>query len=129
MTTIWIDASFAIEWLGGTQRAKRVSLGKSKLKILTAQYAEVLCYFERRTDTLEMIEEQLEPLLLTSPSKSTMCAAACLYNAARKKKNKASLADAILAAAAIEKNESIASFDEDFKALGLKKKTFGLWMP
>ena len=46
---IWIDASFAIEWLGGTARGSEVGLAsRARMSILPMQYAEVCVHFFRR---------------------------------------------------------------------------------
>lgn len=125
---IWIDSSFAIEWLLGTDRAKRVRIEDKPLGVLGAQYAETLIFFLRRgIDPLQTVNE-LEALELYSPRKIHFQQGSLLYFEARRNKSKASLSDALLAAVASEKGEPIASFDADFSFLGFKEKS-GLWTP
>lgn len=123
---IWIDSSFAIEWLIASVRAKGVAIGKQKLGILPQQYTEILCYFGRRVADITPVVKQLEALSLENPKRSELVLAARLYQSARIKKSKASLADAILAGTATLRKECIASFDHDFKSLGFKNAA-GLW--
>ncbi len=123
---IWIDSSFAIEWLLGTERASKVMLTPEPLGILAAQYAEILSYFLRRTEDVTLIIEQLEALSLATPEKRELQFAARIYHQARQRNSKASLADAILAAVATMKGEQVLSFDQDFASLGLVEKN-GVW--
>ncbi len=118
---IWIDSSFAIEWLLGTPRAEKVKLGNDALGILPAQYAETFTFFLKKDYDPLLISQQLEALELKYPEKIELKRASFLYLEARQHKSKASLADAILAAVAQERKEKIASFDDDFSDLGLKQ--------
>jgi predicted nucleic acid-binding protein len=126
MIMIWIDSSFAIEWLIASSRAKNVAIGKQKLGILPQQYTEILCYFSRKVADITPVVRQLEALSLEHPKRSELILAARLYQSARSKKSKASLADAILAGTATLRKDSIASFDQDFISLGFKNEG-GLW--
>ena len=124
---IWIDSSFAVEWLLGTDRAKKVILPQEPLVILPMQYAETTVFFLRTDTDPASVMKALEALEIKQAEKSHLQEAARLYLKARKLKSKASLADAILAAVAGERHEEIASFDQDFSALGFKEKN-GIWM-
>lgn len=116
---IWIDSSFAVEWLLGTDRAREIEVSvKNGLAILPAQYAEILAYFMRKTSNSMVVIDQLEALDLEHPDKSELQLAAQLYDSARRRKSKASLADAILAAVAESRGGEIFSFDDDFRYLG-----------
>lgn len=126
MTVIWIDSSFAIEWLLGTRRAKRVNLGDEVRSTLPAQYAEIFIFFLRHGYDPVHIVNELEGLDLWQPQKTHLQRAGFLYLEARKRKGKASLADAILAAVAYVRQEKIASFDQDFSRLGFSHRN-GLW--
>lgn len=123
---IWIDASFAIEWLLGTAKAAEITLPRTEKGILPAQYSEILVYFGRRVGDLSPVIEQLEALKLEHPNKGELQEAAQIYLQAKKQKSKASLVDAMLAAVAIKRNESLLSFDSDFADLGLKNSE-GVW--
>lgn len=123
---IWIDASFAIEWLLGTAKAAEMNLPRTEKGILPAQYSEILVYFGRRIGDLSPVVEELEALKLEHPNKEELQEAAQIYLQAKKQKSKASLVDAILAAVAIKRNESLLSFDSDFADLGLKNSQ-GVW--
>ena len=123
---IWIDSSFAVEWLLGTERASKVSLGKELSALLPMQYAETLAYFLKKGgDPLEVVGE-LEGIELKNPDKIYLQQAVPLYLAARDRHSKASLADAVLASVAIGRGEKVASFDGDFEYLGMKNRG-GLW--
>jgi predicted nucleic acid-binding protein len=124
---IFIDSSFAIEWLIGTQKAKKISLAGDPRAILPAQYAEILCYFFRNFNDYSTVAEELEILVLEHPTREELQQASILYCQSRSKKKKASLADAILAAVASYRNEPLLSFDKDFSELGLIEKSPGVW--
>ena len=119
---IWIDSSFAVEWLQGLERAKGAELGDELLAILPSQYLEVYSFFLKMGRSPVAIAHELEPLELKNPEKVHLQHAASLYLEARRKKSKASLADALLAAVARVNAEKIAAFDGDFAFLGLKKQ-------
>ena len=126
---IWIDASFAIEWLVGSKRAESISLRGQQLGILPMQYLETLVFFQKRMKDSALITEQLDSLELRHPTTAQLHHAAYLYVQARHQKNsKASLADALMAAVARDTNDAIASFDLDLKHLGLTLEN-GLWHP
>ena len=125
---IWIDSSFAIEWLLGTKKAASVPLSHEPLSILPLQYIETLTYFFRREVDPLRITNEMEGLELKHPEKLHLPQASLLYLEARKRNSKASLADALLATVAQERGEKIASFDHDFAALGFKLKG-GFWLP
>lgn len=122
---IWIDSSFAVEYLLGTARAGQVTLGGEHLVTLPAQFAEIAAFFLRRDPEFEIA--QLEPIDLTAPDETDSFAAARLYLAARSSKSKASLADALLAATARNRGGDILAFDEDFRHLGFTRVEPGLW--
>lgn len=124
---IWIDASFGVEWLLGTPRAAQVVLPREPLAILPAQFAEILAYFARRMGDLAPVMAQLEALNLEVATRRELMFAARLYHEARARRSKASLADAMLAAVARERKESLLAFDADFAELGLKGRR-GVWM-
>ena len=123
---IWIDSSFAVEWLRGTKRAEKVSLPEGPLAILPMQYAETTVFFLRAGSDPVAIIKALEALEIKNAEQFHLQEGVRLYWQARGLKSKASLADAILAAVACERHEAIASFDQDFSALGLKEKN-GIW--
>lgn len=126
-TMIWVDSSFVIEWLLGTESAATADLSGRALSILPQQYVEVLCYFLKSTADLSPVVEQLEYLTLSAPEKQDLVQASHLYLAARRKKSKASLGDAILAAAAIRSGGTLLSFDLDFRHLGFIEERPSVW--
>ena len=126
---IWIDSSFAIPWLLGDPMIRRVSLGEEARGILPAQYGEILVYFGKRLEDLTVVVAQLESLSLGQLEKGEIEMAAQLFVRARRKKSKASLADAMLAAVAHQRHETVLSFDHDFISLGLTQSQPGLWSP
>jgi len=124
---IWIDTSFAVEWLCGTERASQVNLPRGPLGLLSMQYAEVYVFFLRKGMDHKSIAGQLDFLELGFPEKIHLQLAAQLYIEARVDvKNKASLADALLAAVAYERKEKIIAFDRDFSSLGFEEEE-GIW--
>ena len=123
---IWIDSSFAVEWLMGSARSKALDVSRDTLGILPMQYAETFAFFLKREVNPLQIARQLESLTLISPDKIHLQQASLLYLEARRQKSKASLADAVLAAVAHERREKILSFDQDFAFLGLSEKQ-GFW--
>lgn len=125
---IWIDSSFAVEWLLGAERAGKVPLGEEPLGILPMQYLETFAYFLKKNFDPLTVTNQLEALEMVHPEKIHLQSASALYLQARKRKSKASLADALLAAVAHDRKEKVASFDGDFDSLGLVEKG-GLWLP
>lgn len=126
---IWIDSSFAIEWLIGTKRAQNVSLPKRKRAILPQQYTEILAFFGKKMKDLTPVIEELEGLALQNASKHDLQFAAQLYLEARQKKSKASLADAVLAAVATLNKKPVCTFDRDFQHLGFQESNSqkGVW--
>ena len=128
-TIIWIDASFAIEWLLATDRAKTVTLPSSDLYILSAQYAEILVYFHKRLDDLAPVTRELKMLELYQPDRSILESASIRYVDAKRTSKKISLSDAILAAAAQKTKAPIATFDHDFITLGFTQRGDGLMVP
>jgi predicted nucleic acid-binding protein len=59
-TMIWIDASFAIEWLGGMKRAADVNPKPGRrVAILPLQYAEVCAFFLRGNRKASMADAVL----------------------------------------------------------------------
>lgn len=124
---IWIDSSFAIEWLLGTRSAKMLELPAQALSILPQQYAEVLVYFYKAMSDISPVVEQLEYLSLGQPERVDLVLACQLYGEARRKKSKASLSDAILAAVASNAKSALLSFDGDFHYLGFVEETTGVW--
>ena len=123
---MWIDSSFAIEWLLETDRAKQAEISDTPLAILPMQYMETFSFFLKKlVDPMQIIRE-LSPLEMTHPEKIHIQRGSFLYLEARRQKSKASLADALLAAVVAERRECLLSFDEDFSFLGLKGKN-GLW--
>ncbi len=124
---IWVDSSFAVEWLAGTERAEKVQYESEPLGILPSQYAETFVLFLKKGFEPENVAQQLESLEIKHPENIHLQLAAKLYLEARKSpKSKASLADAILAAVAYHRHEKILAFDGDFKDLGFKEKN-GVW--
>jgi predicted nucleic acid-binding protein len=126
----WIDASFAIEWLGGTERASAVGLSRrARVWILPMQYAEVCVYFLRRDPEFSREAlEALEALELVEPDASELLGGSTLYVHARAQGSKASLADAILAATVRSRGGKLYTFDEDFRFLGMRRETGGVWI-
>ena len=125
---IWIDSSFAIEWLAGMSTARKVRLPQGPLGILSMQYLEVFIFFLRQGQDPLAISRELERLELRNPERVHLQYAGPLYLDARKKKSKASLADALLAAVSHIEEEGVLSFDRDFATLGLKARG-ALWFP
>ena len=126
---IWADSSFAVEWLSGTDRAKRIDLPKGTLSILPMQYCEIFSFFLKKSLDPVTVANELEALDLQPADKIHLQQASMMYVVARRNpKCKASLADAILAATAKERREKIVAFDDDFADLGLKEKS-GIWEP
>ncbi|MBI2340986.1 MAG: PIN domain-containing protein [Deltaproteobacteria bacterium] len=123
---IWIDSSFAVEWLLGSRRAEKTPFTNQPGAILPAQYAEVLVYFEKKGVGLTAVVEQLEPLELGQATREELQKGASLYLRARKKRAKVSLADAMLGAVASSRDEAILSYDGDFADLGFTEAN-GLW--
>lgn len=122
---IWIDASFAIEWLGGSKRAAEAGLKRARVSILPMQYAEVCVYFFRRHP--DFPRESLDALELVEVDADELLDAALLYIRARAQPSKASLADAVLAATVRSRGGELYTFDEDFRFLGLKRVGAGRW--
>lgn len=122
---IWIDASFAIEWLGGSRRAAETGLKRARLAILPMQYAEVCVYFSRRHP--DFPRETLDALEVVEADREELLDAALLYLRARTQNSKASLADAVLAATVRARGGALYTFDEDFRFLGLKPVGGGRW--
>lgn len=125
---IWIDSSFAVEWLLGTERPKGVDFQGEELAVLPMQYTETFVYFMKQGVDPLVISQQLVALELRNPEKVDLQKAAFLYLEAREKKSKASLADALLAAVAQRHQEKIVAFDDDFADLGMIKKGH-YWIP
>lgn len=128
---IWLDSSFAIEWLLGTNRAAKSPFKTHQAchqvaSLLPAQYAEILVYFGKKIPDISPVVEQLESLDLGLAGREELQLAAALYLRGRKLTAKVSLADSILAAVAHKRKEDLLSFDSDFKYLGLTEKE-GLW--
>ena len=123
---IWLDSSFAIEWLLGTNRAAKSPFKTQQASLLPAQYAEILVYFGKKIADISPVVEQLESLDLGVASREELQLAANLYLKGRKLTDKVSLADSILAAISHKRKEALLSFDSDFKYLGLTEKE-GLW--
>lgn len=124
---IWVDSSFAVEWLAGTNRSKEVSIPKEALAILQMQYAEAFAFFLKKGHNPITVANELETLDLRSPEKIHLQQAGILYLQARSDpKSKASLSDALLAATAKERHEKILAFDQDFADLGFKEDK-GIW--
>lgn len=117
---IWIDSSFAIEWLLGSERASAVKLPAAGFATLATQYAEILVFFSKRLKDLTPLAAQLEAVSLKHADRAELSAAAQKYLLARAAGSKASLADAMLAAVAESRDEPVATFDADFAALGCK---------
>ena len=124
---MWIDASFAVGWLLGTERAKLVPVRGVSLAMLAAQYAETQVFFRRRDVDPLQIKSELERVALRAASRTELMTAADLYVEARQMKSKASLADAVLASVARSRNGRIATFDDDFRFLGFMPLSPGLW--
>jgi predicted nucleic acid-binding protein len=123
---IWIDASFAIEWLGGTKRASEVGLApRSRMSILPMQYTEVCAYFLRRDP--EFTREKLVSIELVEADANELMDGAMLYVRARAEGSKASLADAVLAATVRARGAKLYTFDEDFRFLGMQREATGIW--
>lgn len=123
---IWTDASFAIEWMGGTKRAAAVGLEPAlSLRILPLQYAEVGAYFFRRNSEFSM--DMLDGFELVHADANELLGAAFWYVCARAGGSKASLADAVLAATVRSRGGVLYAFDEDFRHLGLQQESMGRW--
>lgn len=126
---IWIDSSFAIEWLAGTDRAAGTRLGEEPLRILPMQYAETVVFFLKQKWELPAIAKELTAVELQHPTVVDLQRASWMYLMARqRRRNKASLADALLAAVATAQRMPIATFDRDFADLGFRERR-GLWYP
>jgi predicted nucleic acid-binding protein len=125
VTTIWIDSSFAIEFLLGERRAAGVNLGSRQLVTLPAQYAEICAFFLRRDPGFD--PTPLEQLELVAVDEGEALAAAKLYVAARTDGSKASLADAMLAAVVRSRGGELLAFDDDFRHLGMHRESSGRW--
>ena len=125
---IWIDSSFAIEWLLGTKRAAAVTLPRESLMMLPMQYLESFTYFLKHGADPIQVHNQLAGFNRTEATTAELEQAAFLYLAAREHSSKASFADALLAAVAGSHHGLIASFDHDLKSLGCEFKN-GLWKP
>lgn len=124
---IWIDASFAVEWLLGIPRAKDfIDIGRQAIGLLPFQYMEILAFFLKKGKELQSIVNQLEPCRLFNPDTLTLQLGAKLYCQARLENSKASLADALLAAVCHQTKEKLLAFDNDFLSLGLRQKE-GYW--
>lgn len=122
---IWVDASFAVEWLGGSKRAAEAGLKRARVSILPLQYAEVCVFFLRRHPDFR--REALEALELVEADADQLFDAALLYVLARRQTSKASLADAVLAATVRSRGDELYTFDEDFRYLGMKRVGAGRW--
>lgn len=123
---IWIDASFAVEWLRGTARAAESGFRLSaRPQILAMQYAEVCAYFLR--ERRKFSPGVLEPLQLVTAGPEELLDGANLYGRARDAGSKASLADAVLAAVVRGRGGVLYTFDEDFRHLGLQREGVGRW--
>lgn len=125
---IWIDSSFAVEWLLDTPRARRIRLGGESTAILPMQYLETLVFFLKQGLDAAEIMAELDALEIFNPQKADLTVAGRLYLKARERRSKASMADALLAGAALVRKEKIATFDRDFASLGFKERD-GLWEP
>ena len=126
MTAIWIDSSFAIEFLLGEHRAAGVKLGGRQLLTLPTQYAEICAFFLRRDPAFD--SSALELLELVAVDEGEAIAAAKLYVTARAAGSKASLADAMLAALVHTRGGELLAFDDDFRHLGLRHVAPGRWV-
>ncbi|HYC91231.1 MAG TPA: PIN domain-containing protein [Thermoanaerobaculia bacterium] len=125
---IWIDTSFAVEWLRGTPRASETGFRRSaRMQILPLQYAEVCAYFIRQRRKFSLAV--LDPLEIVTVGVQELVAAADLYLRARAAGSKASLADAVLAATVRNRGGVLYAFDEDFRHLGLQQESIGRWTP
>jgi predicted nucleic acid-binding protein len=124
---IWIDSSFAIDWLQGQEAARDKIDLTEKIGILPHQFAEILVFFKRRDPNFD--SSPLEMLDLATPNEEDLKLASNLYINARKLKSKASLADAMLAAKAKNQMEKILTFDNDFLNLGFMEESQGIWKP
>jgi predicted nucleic acid-binding protein len=122
---IWLDSSFVVEWLLGTERVRGVPLDASSLAILPAQFAEVCVFFLRRDP--RFTAEVLQTLELVAAEPDEMIDAARLFLAARARRSKASLADALLAAVAGRRGGVVYSFDQDLRYLGLMERQECIW--
>lgn len=123
---IWIDASFAVEWLRGTPRAAELGFRRSaRAQILSLQYAEVCVYFLRQRRKFSVAV--MEPLELVTADTEELLTGANLYVRARAAGSKASLADAVLAATVRSRGGVLYAFDEDFRYLGLQQTSTGRW--
>lgn len=126
---IWIDTSFAVEWLLGMPRAKGLVDVQQPLGLLPMQYMETLIFFLKKGEELQIITNQLEPCRLFNPDNATLKLGARLYYQSRLQKSKASLADALLAAVCHQTKEKLLAFDNDFVSLRLKQQKEGYWIP
>jgi predicted nucleic acid-binding protein len=117
---IWVDSSFVVEWLLGTERVQSVNIKSETLSILDNQYCEVVAFFRKRDVSEQRVVSQLERLILERPEREDLVYGASLYLKARNAGSKASLSDAILAAVvAKDKKHELLAYDYDFEALGL----------
>lgn len=125
---IWIDASFAIAWLVDDPRLEAWSDSLTDLAMPGHHYAETLGFFLRKGLDLTRVRSELETVQLVHPDRSHLEEASLLYFQARRSSScKASLADAILAAMASRERETLLSFDEDFRYLGLVQFEKARW--
>lgn len=124
-TTSWIDSSFAVEWLLGRDRARGYSLDPAQIATLPAQYAEICVFFLRRDESFSI--EALASLSIEAHTEAELLEAARLWLRARNAGNKASLADAILAAVVRTRGGVLFSFDRDFQHLGLFRERGAIW--
>ena len=125
MTTIWIDSSFAIEFLLGERRAAGMRLSGVQLLTLPAQYAEICAFFLRCDPGFD--PSVLELMELVALDESEVLSAAKLYVGAREEGSKASQADAMLAAMVLSRGGELLAFDDDFRHLGLRREASGRW--
>ncbi len=127
---IWIDSSFAIDWLLKNPRAQHLADKpfREQTAILPLQLAEIYIYFEKANLPTQELQAQLNKLELGQCTFEETKLASSLYLMARKKKKKASLADAFLASVVMTRHDSFLSFDNDFHLFGFYQQK-GFWLP
>ena len=124
---IWLDSSYVIARLLGEPRAA-FEVPAGPVFVLPAQLAECHVYFKKAEINTSIVTATLEALPIHHSSFAETTLASRLYIDARRAQSKASLADALLAAAVHAKNGRLLTFDDDFSSLGMKRDG-ELWLP
>jgi predicted nucleic acid-binding protein len=110
---IWLDSSYIVARLLGEPRAA-FDVPAGPVFVLPAQLAECHVYFKKADISTTAVTATLEALPIHHSTFGESVTASRLYLDARREHSKASLADALLAAAVHAKNGSLLTFDDDF---------------